>query len=539
MGRAAHRPRRFGDGPSAGADPACETGGMTQTQNWALTRTWARRLFGVQRPGLGLVLAIVLPAVLEAAVTATGFRDFPVVMLLHLAVAVLVAALGGLWPAVLASVVATLLLNLFSTQPIGSFHMVDPKAAVTVVIFLVVACSMALAVGLAGRRAIQAEQARDEASLLNGLALRILGSDDSLESFLHRLSETLDGRPVSLLSMEDDGAWPQGAQVERLLASTSPEAPVRSAAAEAAVAVGDQYRLLVGGAELDARQQHLLGAFVALVVAVRERQELVVSQRENAKLSEGNVMRTAILQAVSHDLRTPIAAIKLNVATLRQPGIEFSAEERAELLASVEDYTDRLSSLVANLLDMSRLTGDSAAPLLQPVRWNQVMGSALQGVPAGLVTVDVDGRPPVDADPGMLERVVANIVENAVRHGRGSRITLTAREGVVLCGRPAAELRLADHGPGLDLDRQEELFQPFQSLHDSSQGGVRGVGLGLAVARGFTQAMGGRLHAEETPGGGPTMVLTLPLSAGPGEAGRDQAGPGPAHTNASTTEGRP
>ena len=501
---------------------------MTQTQNWALSRSWARKLFGVQRPGLGLVLAIVLPAALEAVVAATGFRDFPLVMLLHLAVAVLVAALGGLWPAVLASVVATLLLNLFSTQPIGSFHMVDPKAAATVVIFLVVACSMALAVGLAGRRAIQAEQARDEASLLNGLALRILGSDDSLESFLHRLSETLDGRPVSLLSVEDDGVWPHGAQVERLLASTSPEAPVRSAAAEAAVAVGDQYRLLVGGAELDARQQHLLGAFVALVVAVRERQELVVSQRENAKLSEGNVMRTAILQAVSHDLRTPIAGIKLNVATLRQPGVEFSADERAELLASVEDYTDRLSSLVANLLDMSRLMGDSAAPLLQPVRWNQVMGSALQGVPAGLVSLDVDGRLPVEADPGMLERVVANVVENAVRHARGSRIALSVREGegVVLCGRPAAELRLADHGPGMDLERQEELFRPFQSLHDSSQGGVRGVGLGLAVARGFSQAMGGRLHAEETPGGGVTMVLTLPLSVGPGAGSGAGRGPG-------------
>ncbi|MFJ3956081.1 ATP-binding protein [Arthrobacter sp. NPDC090010] len=489
---------------------------MTQTPRWGTLRRWVRFVFGVQRPGLGLVLAVILPALIEALATVVGSRDFTLVVLLHLAGAVLVAALGGLWPAVVASVFAALLLNLFSTAPIGSFHVVDSKAALTLIIFLVVACSMALAVGLAGRRAFQAEEARDEASLLNSLALRILGSDDSLESFLGRLSETLGGRPVTLLAVEEEGGWPHGTRSERVLASTSAEAPVRSAAAGAAVAVGDQYRLLVGGTELDARQQHLLGAFVALVVAVRARQELGASQRENARLSEGNIMRTAILQAVSHDLRTPIAGIKLNVATLRQDAVEFSPEEQAELLASIEDYTDRLSSLVANLLDMSRLTGESAAPLLRPVRWHEVMERALFAVPQGLVRLDLAGHAPVEADPGMLERVVANIAENAVRHGRGAAIEITAREGVALEGRPASELCIADHGPGIDLERQEELFQPFQSLDDSSQGGVHGIGLGLAVARGFTQAMGGRLRAEATPGGGATMVLTLPLSVGAG-----------------------
>ncbi|MDP5227949.1 MULTISPECIES: ATP-binding protein [Arthrobacter] len=487
---------------------------MTDTEPWERIRGFSRLIFGVQRPGLGLVLAVALPVTIELVATAAGFRTFTTVLLLHLAGAVLVAALGGVWPAVVASLIAMVMLNLFSTQPIGSFHLVDPQDAVTLAIFLVVACSMGIAVGLAGRRAAQAEQARDEASLLNSLALRILGSDDSLESFLRRLSETLDGRPVSLLAVDDDAASPNAPQVERLLASTSAEAPARSAAAGAAVAVGDQYRLLVGGSELDARQQHLLGAFVALVVAVRERQELVISQRENARLNEGNVMRTAILQAVSHDLRTPIAGVKLNVATLRLPGVTFTPEEQAELLATIEEYTDRLSSLVANLLDMSRLTGESAAPLLGPVRWTDVMDRALHHVPAELVTVEVAGHPPVLADAGMLERVVANIAENAVRHGRGSRIRIMVRNSATLRNRPAAELLVEDHGPGMDLAHQEELFQPFQSMDDSTQDGVRGVGLGLAVARGFTQVMGGRLRAEATAGGGVTMVVTLPLAEG-------------------------
>ncbi len=238
-------------------------------------------------------------------------------------------------------------------------------------------------------------------------------------------------------------------------------------------------------------------------------------------------MRTSILRAVSHDLRTPLAGIKLAVGGLRQEGVRYTPEEEQELLATIEDCSDRLEVLVGNLLDMSRLTSDSIKPLLRPVRWYEVIPGGLHGIDPGRVRVELPANmPEVDADAGMLERVIANIVENAVKYAPESDIVLAGSAGVLgpatVSGRPAGELRIIDHGTGIPADRVVDMFRPFQRLDDATQ--ATGVGLGLAVAKGFTEAMGGRLTAEATPGGGLTMVISLPLSAGvPFDAEPDQA----------------
>ncbi|UVJ38644.1 ATP-binding protein [Arthrobacter sp. CJ23] len=488
---------------------------------------------GRGRVAAGLVLAVLLPPAVEVLVTVAGYRNFSMIMLLQLAVAVAIAAIGGLWPAVVAAVLGSFLLNYFSAEPVGSLSIADPSTLFTLVIFLAVACGVALAVGLASRRAQEAARSGAEATALSELSLRILRSDGSLESFLDKVRANLGMDAVTLLA--STGSTPGGMQSGggtrlpatpgwRVLATSGPQPPVTHAAADHAAVVDPQYTLLLRGGPLSAQHRRLLAAFGAYVVAVRERQQLVRSRQDNLRLSEGNRMRTSILRAVSHDLRTPLAGIKLAVSSLRQEDVQFAPEDERELLATIENYADRLDHLVDNLLDMSRLTADAVNPLLAGISWAEVLPEALRGVPRERLRNELPANlPAVQADAGMLERVVANIVENAVKYAPGSDVVLTARTGagITLGDRPAGELRVVDHGRGVDIAEILDMFRPFQRLSDSAAatGTQSGIGLGLAVAKGFSEAMGGTLVAEPTPGGGLTMVVTLPLWTGYGSNG--------------------
>lgn len=483
-----------------------------------LLRLPSVRGIGRGRVLTGLVLALLLPPGVELLVTVFGFRNFPITMLLQLAVAVAVAAIGGLWPAVVAAVLGSFLLNYFSAEPVGSLSIADPTTLFTLVIFLAVACGVALAVGLASRRAQEAARSGAEATALSELALRILSSDGSLESFLEKVRGNLGMEAVTLLGSSDPAA-PGGPPTWRPLAGAGPNPPVTHAAADHAAVVDSHYTLLLRGGPLSPQHQRLLAAFGAFVVAVRERQQLVKSRRDNLRLAEGNKMRTSILRAVSHDLRTPLAGIKLAVSSLRQEDVQFPPDVERELLETIENYADRLDHLVDNLLDMSRITADAVNPLLAGVAWAEVLPEALRGFPKDRIRNELHPNlPPVQADTGMLERVVANIVENAVKYAPTSDVVLSARAGagITVGDRPASELRIVDHGSGVGHAEVLEMFQPFQRLGDSptSAGGGGGIGLGLAVAKGFTEAMGGTLLAEPTPGGGLTMVVTLPLWTG-------------------------
>ncbi|WP_420178654.1 sensor histidine kinase [Paenarthrobacter sp. TA1.8] len=493
------------------------------------------RGIGSARVITGLVLAVLLPPGIELMVTVLGFRNFAMIMLLQLAVAVAVAAIGGLWPAVVAAVLGSFLLNYFSADPVGSLSIADPTTLFTLVVFLAVACGVALAVGLASRRAQEAARSGAEATALSGLALQILSSDGSLEAFLEKVRSNLGMEAVTLL-----GSWGQGSSGQtpgasgtasagtqpelRVLASAGPNPPLTHAAADHTAVVDPHYTLLLRGGPLSAQRQRMLAAFGAFVVAVRERQQLVKSRRDNVRLAEGNKMRTSILRAVSHDLRTPLAGIKLAVSSLRQEDVHFPPDVERELLETIEDYADRLDHLVDNLLDMSRITADAVNPLLSGIVWAEVLPQALRGIPRERLRNELPPNlPPVQADAGMLERVVANIVENAVKYAPDSDVVLTARAGagITLGDRPASELRIIDHGSGVGQKEVVDIFQPFQRFGDSPSpaigGGTTaggGIGLGLAVAKGFSEAMGGRLAAEPTPGGGLTMVVTLPLWTG-------------------------
>jgi two-component system sensor histidine kinase KdpD len=222
---------------------------------------------------------------------------------------------------------------------------------------------------------------------------------------------------------------------------------------------------------------------------------------------EGAELRSALLSAVGHDLRTPLTSIKAAAGSLRDPELALSEDDRGELLATVEESVDRLTALVDNLLDSSRLAAGAVVPLTGPVGYDEVVALALAGVDGSRrVEVDIDeALPAVLADTGLLERVVANVVDNALRHGRGAPVAVRASAHA-----HRVELRVVDAGPGVPTDAADGLFAPFQRLGDRDA--TSGVGLGLSVARGFTEAMGGSLTAEDTPGGGLTVVISLPAA---------------------------
>ncbi|WP_433874618.1 sensor histidine kinase [Sinomonas atrocyanea] len=464
-----------------------------------------------RRMWAGFALAVVLPAAVEFVAATAGYRDVSLAMLLALAAAVVVALVGGLWPAILAAVLGMLALNWFSTDPVGSFVVARGESVVELVLFLAVACSVALAVGASARRYEQARQAAAEADAMSELAVGILGSAGDTGEFLERVRATLGLRAVTLVARRTDDAG-RVASGWDVLASAGEAPPVSHGAADDSVAPDGYYTLLVGGHALDAGERRMLQAFGAYLVAMRQREQLARSRADNRRLEEGNSIRTAILQAVSHDLRTPLAGIKLSVSSLRQPTVEFTREEEAELLGTIEDYTDRLTGLVSNLLDMSRITADTVRPLLRPVAWRDVLPTAALAAGDAVDLIPAN-EPMVAADPVLLERVVANLVENALRYAPGAAVEVRARSGVPgPDGRPCGELRVIDHGGGVPPEDLLAIFRPFQRSGDASARG--GVGLGLAVAKGFTEAMGGRIEAEATTGGGLTMVVSLPLWEG-------------------------
>jgi two-component system, OmpR family, sensor histidine kinase KdpD len=256
----------------------------------------------------------------------------------------------------------------------------------------------------------------------------------------------------------------------------------------------------------------VLNAFVAQLAAAIDRRRVGAQAAQAAALTEADQLRSALLQAVSHDLRTPLAGIKASASSLRQPDIQWSDSDRDQFLRTIEDETDRLATLVGNLLDMSRIQAGAVAPVTRAVGLEEVVPAAVAGLGPRAQIVDVavpESLPPVEADPALLERVVANLVDNAVAHSPPDA-PVRVEAGEV---GDRVLVRIVDRGPGIPASERERVFQPFQRTGDrrrSPRGA--GVGLGLAVARGFTQAMGGDLVVDDTPGGGTTMVLDLAVA---------------------------
>jgi two-component system, OmpR family, sensor histidine kinase KdpD len=484
-----------------------------------------QRDLGRTRVTAGFILAILMPALLQLLLGLNPEPNVATAVLVQLTGSITVALIGGFWPAILAALWSSLLVNYFSTPPVGTLTIQDPQNVLALLVFVGVSAAVAVVVDLSARRSKEAARARAEATTLSDLTRRTATSEDTVADLLQQALDVFNMRGAAMYDTADATArnpeknWKTIAHAGEVptAATDDPALAAQDIRTENSQQIDPATQLVLYGRPLPGSQRRLLAVFGMHLAAQLELRQLAASRREVLRLAESNTMRTSILRAVSHDLRTPLAGIKLAVGSLLQKGVRYTPGQQHELLETIDECSDRLDHLVGNLLDMSRITSDAAKPLLRPVRWYDVIPAALRGTPAGRARVDLPpNMPEIDADPGMLERVIANIVENAIKYAPGSDIVVVGTAGGLsnetLAGHPAGELRIIDHGRGVPAESVLEMFRPFQRLDDIPQ--TSGVGLGLAVAKGFTEAMGGTLTAEQTPGGGLTMVIRLRLSTG-------------------------
>ncbi|MGH3216939.1 MAG: sensor histidine kinase [Trebonia sp.] len=449
----------------------------------------------LRRQLAGAALAVAgLPALTALLVAWRGHLNLSDDLLIYLVAVVAVTVVGGFWPAVFAAVAASLLLNWYFTAPLHTFTIAEPKNLLALVLFVTVAVAVSSVVHLAARREADAARSAKETASLLALAQTVLGGADTPADVLDHLTASHGGHAELLervagrwIRVASSGAAAQDASVIRFEVRPDLALEVRGQAASATAS--------------------LLAGYTAQAVAALDRARLRTQAAQAEALAEGNRMRTALLAAVSHDLRTPLASIKASVSSLRQTDVHWTEEDEADLLANIEQNADRLDALVGNLLDMSRLQTGSLAPFLRAIAVDEVAPVALRGLDGGdaLQIVVPDDLPLVRADPGLLERVLANLFSNALRHSPpDSPPALLAREHG-----DRVVLEVVDHGAGVPGDLKEQIFEPFLRLEERSQG----VGLGLAVAKGFAEAMGGTIAAVDTAGGGLTMRVTLPAVA--------------------------
>ncbi|MEU9154975.1 ATP-binding protein [Streptomyces sp. NPDC048417] len=510
-------------GPGVGATVARESGPDLDVH--LVTHDEAGRGRGLPAPGGaqlgrgrtigGWGVGVAGPLLLALVLTHIGTGPaFTTDVLVFLALTVAAALLGGLRPALASATAGCLLLNWYFTPPVHTWTIADPENVVAIAVFFAVAVSVASVVGLAARRTRQAARLRAESEILSYLAGNVLRGETGLDALLERVRETFGMESAALLERAGEhDPWTCAGSV-RPRPCRSPED------ADVDVPAGGHMTLTLTGRVLPAEDRRVLAAFAAQAAVVLDRRRLRQQADQAHALAEGNRIRTALLAAVSHDLRTPLAGIKASVTSLRADDVEWSEEDRAELLAAIEDGTVRLDHLIGNLLDMSRLQTGTVTPLIVEADLDEVVPMALLGIPdpESAVTLDIpETLPMIAVDKGLLERSFANVVENAVKYSPDGEPVLVSADAIA----ERVEVRVVDRGPGIPDEAKERVFEPFQRHGDAPRG--TGVGLGLAVARGFAEAMGGSLVAEDTPGGGLTMVLTMPVAAGAAAARSSRA----------------
>ncbi len=464
-------------------------------------RPGRREVLGARRRALGWLLAVLGPVTLSSVlVPSEDLSTLAMEAMAFLALTVVCALVGGLWPAVASAVLGSVLLNWFFTPPERTLTIAERVDVVALALFLVVAVAVASVVDKAARRSLQADEARREADTLTMLNRTLLRSDPGVRALLTLVRETFGADAAALL--RTTGRLPE------TVAADGEDPPARRDDADATAEVSSDLVLALRGPKLSVQDRRVLGSFATHLAVALERQELSARAAEARDLEEGNRVRTALLAAVSHDLRTPLAGIKAAVSSLRSPDVEWTGEEKAELLATIEDSADRLHTIIANLLDLSRLQSDAVRPVVHEVGLDDVVSRSIAQIPTEQrleLSFEAD-LPPVLGDAGLLDRVVANLVDNALQHSPADRkVTLsTSHVG------DRVQLRVVDRGSGVPDAQKEQMFVAFQRLGDTP--GREGLGLGLAVARGLTEALDGVLLAEDTPGGGLTMVVDLPAA---------------------------
>ncbi|MCC6496972.1 MAG: DUF4118 domain-containing protein [Propionibacteriaceae bacterium] len=438
----------------------------------------------------GLVVAgVAAPLVTLLLVPARESLGLDTALLLYVLVSVAASAVGGVVPAVVASLLSFGLANFFLTPPYGTLLVQNNNELIDLIIFLAVAVLVGVITEMGARVRGRAERSRLEAEWLAELGSREHGPD-SVERALADAREIYGMHSAQLT---------EGGRV--LAASGRPETDDLVIVTPA----GEHLQLELSGPERLGEDRGLLSSLALTAGRLWRTQQLAEQARRAEELGRIDELRASLLAAVGHDLRNPLAAINAAATTLRQTDIQLDPEDQAELLETIETHAGRLNDIIGNLLDMSRLQAGALSVHPVPTVLLEVLAGVVR-LGEGRVELDIpEDLPMIRADAGLLERVLANLVDNADRYlPPGERVRIAAhRDGALVA------VQVIDHGPGVATERLGEIFAPFQHFGDRS---TTGLGLGLAIARGFTEAMGGTLRPSHTPGGGLTMTVTLEVA---------------------------
>ncbi len=463
--------------------------------------TGSALLHGGRRPpwSLGVLVAVALVAVSTGLVyplkQATAVSSLGVVYLLAV---VIVSAFWGAWLGIATAVMSAAAFNFFHIPPVGRFTIADSRNWIALATFFVAASLTSTISERARSRAVEAERRRAEADLTAEMAQLLLsrsGVDDALALIGRRLAQMFE-LPWATIGLDE-----QRGDARRT--------------AIPLVAGGRRLGTLLIPAGIPPRlttrlRERIVPTLSALLAMVLEHERLVAEAVQTEGLRRSEAVKTAVLRAVSHDLRSPVTAMVAAGAAVRAP--DLSPAERDELGGLVVDEGARLARLIDDLLDLSKLEAHTAAPRIVECTVEEVVDAALAAQPPDAsfeVRIDPDVQP-LRADFVQIERVLANLMENAQRYSDG--------EPVVIRARPVGDrviIRVIDRGPGIPAAAQERIFEPFYRAEGSGETHP-GSGLGLAIAKGFVEANGGRIWVESAPGGGSTFVVELP-AAGAGE----------------------
>ena len=502
----------------------------------AVTRSWRGYAIGL----LSVAAVTVLIGALEPPWRVAN------VSMLYLIGVLAAASVAGSGPAIVVSIAAFLVFNWFFVEPVHTLTVADPSAWFALLLFLVTAAITGQLAGDLRRRANEAAQREREATLLYAVAHLLTGVEltPALRAVADQLREALGLRAVVIAITTDNGEQRLTSgdselirrsigSIRSWMASTTDRTPSRGHRWIRIVpptgGVADDHRVHVvplrngerrlgalaivrGNGGVRSTNDRLLTAVAAQIANAMERSRLSERATEAEVLQRADSLKTALLNAVSHDLRTPLASIIASAGSLRQADVQWTDSERETFAADIEEQATRLSRIVTNLLDLSRMESGT----LRPERgWydlsalvDDVVGRLRPLASAHRVHVAVpDDLPPIPLDYIEIDQVLSNLVENAVRHtppGTDIEIAAHVEDGVVV-------VEVADNGPGIAVESLAHVFDPFVRL--SVPDAKSGLGLGLAVARGLVEAHGGHLGAQRRQGGGLTFRFTLPLES--------------------------
>lgn len=461
---------------------------------------------GWRRPGItrgrvltgltfGLISLIVLTSVLVNNRSALSVATS---LVLYLLLVVSSAAIGGFLPGIVLAVSSPLVVNWYLIPPYHTLRINNGENILELAVFVTVASVVASFVSVASRRSREAQRAWNEASTL--FALVDSGSFDPVERILDLLRSTfaVDGVAILRGSANAFSAVASAGSID----VDSPGSATFLAPLDA------ESKLAVYGRALDVEEHRILHVFISQLRRALDQRRLQEVAIEAETLSRADELKTAILRAVSHDLRSPLASIKASVSSLRQDDVQWSAEMTDEFLESIESESDRLTSIVTNLLDLSRLEAGVLQPSMRAMSLDEVVPSVAKSFRSQRERIHLDVEPDIEevsSDPSLVDRILANLVDNALKWSNESTVTVRVHQSGNY-----VQLHVVDHGPGIPPSLKQRVREPFHRVDDKVQSG--GLGLGLAIVDRLATAVGGRLELRDTPGGGLTAVVFLPIA---------------------------